>query len=147
MIIVTGGAGFIGSNLVRALNERGCTDILLVDCVENVDQISNRAKKSLIPLFWDVAVELQSASEREEALYKDALLAGYSKGVAIPVHCGHTVLAIMMLYNTDLPFSEKEKNLASQDVKYFVKKMTNNGYRPKDTDLKDFEDVQALKHV
>jgi ADP-L-glycero-D-manno-heptose 6-epimerase len=29
--IVTGGAGFIGSNLVRALNERGETDILVVD--------------------------------------------------------------------------------------------------------------------
>lgn len=29
--IVTGGAGFIGSNLVRALNERGLTDILVVD--------------------------------------------------------------------------------------------------------------------
>ena len=31
MIIVTGGAGFIGSNLIRGLNQRGVTDILVVD--------------------------------------------------------------------------------------------------------------------
>ncbi|ANQ86724.1 ADP-glyceromanno-heptose 6-epimerase [Azoarcus olearius] len=31
MIIVTGGAGFIGSNIVQGLNDRGITDILVVD--------------------------------------------------------------------------------------------------------------------
>ncbi|MGH8559058.1 MAG: ADP-glyceromanno-heptose 6-epimerase [Methylococcales bacterium] len=35
MIVVTGGAGFIGSNLVRRLNARGIRDILVVDNLEN----------------------------------------------------------------------------------------------------------------
>ncbi len=34
MIIVTGGAGFIGSNLVRGLNRRGIGDVLIVDDLE-----------------------------------------------------------------------------------------------------------------
>lgn len=33
-LIVTGGAGFIGSNLVRALNQRGYDDIIVVDNLE-----------------------------------------------------------------------------------------------------------------
>lgn len=35
MIIVTGGAGFIGSNIVKTLNERGRKDILVVDNLKN----------------------------------------------------------------------------------------------------------------
>lgn len=41
MIIVTGGAGFIGSNLILALNERGYDNILVVDNLKNGHKFSN----------------------------------------------------------------------------------------------------------
>src|SRR5690606_4409760 len=41
MIVVTGGAGFIGSNLVRGLNRRGYTTILVVDDLTEGDKFRN----------------------------------------------------------------------------------------------------------
>ncbi|WP_368640518.1 ADP-glyceromanno-heptose 6-epimerase [Castellaniella ginsengisoli] len=41
MIVVTGAAGFIGSNLVRGLNARGITDILAVDDLADGDKFRN----------------------------------------------------------------------------------------------------------
>jgi len=41
MIIVTGGAGFIGSNLVKALNHSGRKDILVVDNLQDGHQFIN----------------------------------------------------------------------------------------------------------
>lgn len=42
-IVVTGAAGFIGSNLVRALNARGERDIIAVDDLSRAEKISNLA--------------------------------------------------------------------------------------------------------
>ncbi|MBF0308254.1 MAG: ADP-glyceromanno-heptose 6-epimerase [Magnetococcales bacterium] len=41
MYIVTGGAGFIGSNIVAALNREGITDILVVDNLETASKFLN----------------------------------------------------------------------------------------------------------
>ncbi|WP_163329272.1 ADP-glyceromanno-heptose 6-epimerase [Desulfurobacterium thermolithotrophum] len=41
MIIVTGGAGFIGSNIVEELNKRGISEILIVDSLENSEKHRN----------------------------------------------------------------------------------------------------------
>jgi ADP-L-glycero-D-manno-heptose 6-epimerase len=66
MIIVTGGAGFIGSNLIRALNQRGESNILLVDHLVNGRKMHNIADLEIAdymdktefieqiesPIFW-----------------------------------------------------------------------------------------------
>ena len=41
MIIVTGGAGMIGSNIIKALNEKGISDILVVDNLKNGRKFQN----------------------------------------------------------------------------------------------------------
>lgn len=41
--VVTGAAGFIGSNIVRALNERGISDIVAVDNLTQGDKFANLA--------------------------------------------------------------------------------------------------------
>lgn len=41
MIIVIGGFGMIGSNIVKVLNEMGCKDILVVDNLKNGEKFIN----------------------------------------------------------------------------------------------------------
>ena len=43
MIIVTGGAGLIGSNVIEQLNQRGHTDVLVVDHLKNGQKMHNLA--------------------------------------------------------------------------------------------------------
>lgn len=48
MIIVTGGAGFIGSCVVRSLNEAGRSDIVIVDNISETDKWMNMRNKKYI---------------------------------------------------------------------------------------------------
>ena len=48
MIIVTGGAGFIGSCIVRTLNDMGIEDIIIVDNIAQTDKWMNLRNKKYI---------------------------------------------------------------------------------------------------
>ncbi|RPI47535.1 MAG: ADP-glyceromanno-heptose 6-epimerase [Betaproteobacteria bacterium] len=50
-IVVTGAAGFIGSNLVRALNDRGVARIIAVDDLEQGDKFVNLADREISDYF------------------------------------------------------------------------------------------------
>ena len=52
MIIVTGGAGFIGSNIVRGLNRRGIADVVVVDDLTDGRKFTNLADCE-ISEYWD----------------------------------------------------------------------------------------------
>ena len=47
MLLVTGGAGFIGSNVVAALNEAGRTDVVVCDVLGEAGKWRNLAKRQL----------------------------------------------------------------------------------------------------
>ena len=43
MIVVTGGAGFLGSAILQELNERGRTDLIVVDDIDHLEKEKNLA--------------------------------------------------------------------------------------------------------
>ena len=51
MIVITGGAGFIGSNLVAALEERGAKELVICDALGHGDKWRNIAKRELADLI------------------------------------------------------------------------------------------------
>jgi ADP-L-glycero-D-manno-heptose 6-epimerase len=70
MLIVTGGAGFIGSNIVRALNARGREDIVVVDDLTDGRKFFNLVDCA-IDDYWDKAdlfERLQGGEEPPEAV-------------------------------------------------------------------------------
>ena len=60
--VVTGAAGFIGSNIVKGLNQRGIDDIIAVDDLSQGDKFRNLADLKIadyvdLDLFYDLFAE------------------------------------------------------------------------------------------
>jgi len=67
--VVTGAAGFIGSNLVKALNERGITDIIAVDNLTRADKFRNLVDCEIADyLDKETFIETLAAGELDDAI-------------------------------------------------------------------------------
>ena len=73
MLVVTGGAGFIGSNLARTLAERGRDDVLVVDDLENGHKFVN-LRDLPIADYLDKAVFLERMADDAFVASLDAVL-------------------------------------------------------------------------
>ena len=77
MIIVTGGAGFIGSNLVRGLNRAGHNGILVVDDLADGRKYKNLVKCNISD-YWDIE-QLRQFVEKNQA-FKTEVKALFHQG-------------------------------------------------------------------
>ena len=97
-IVVTGGAGFIGSNLVEALNQKGEDRIIIVDHLNE----GNKWKNLLGLKFLDYI-------EKDEFFEK--IEKGYFKEVSAIIHLGAcsdtTVKNLQFLYLNNYKYSQK----------------------------------------
>lgn len=77
MIVVTGGAGFIGSNLIKGLNQRGIKDILVVDHLKAGEKFVNLA-----------ALSISDYMDKEDFLEKIKQQNGYFPSITAVFHQG-----------------------------------------------------------
>jgi ADP-L-glycero-D-manno-heptose 6-epimerase len=110
-IIVTGGAGFIGSNLVETLNQKGEDRIIIVDHLNE----GNKWKNLLGLKFLDYI-------EKDEFLEK--IEKGYFKDVSAIVHLGAcsntTVKDLHYLYLNNYKYSQKLALFALENEINFI---------------------------
>ena len=83
MLIVTGGAGFIGSNLVHELNAHGLTDILIVDNLRNSRKLEN--------LHGAQYTDYMDKFEFRRAINEDALGGGKIEAILHQGACSNTL--------------------------------------------------------
>ncbi len=77
MHIVTGGAGFIGSNVVQSLTERGCDDVVVVDDLTDGHKFVNISDLNIADyLDKDDFIDRLSADKK------------FAKGITAILHLG-----------------------------------------------------------
>lgn len=110
MIIVTGGAGFIGSNLVAALDAAGRHDVTVVDWLGDGDKWQNLAKRDFAGLVVPEAL--------------DGFLARNKRSIETVFHLGAisstTETDADLIYNTNVRLSRRLWNFCAEAGAQFI---------------------------
>jgi ADP-L-glycero-D-manno-heptose 6-epimerase len=99
MFIVTGGAGFIGSNLVRGLNRRGIDDVVIVDDLEHGEK-----HLALNSLEFEDLVDYRDFRERLPRYASEKIEAIFHQGACSDTteRNGRYMLAVNFEYSKEL---------------------------------------------
>src|SRR4051812_16164553 len=81
MIILTGGAGFIGSVLLKRLNDEGYTDILIVDILDSLEK-NNKSKNLEGKKFLHCIDAYQFLNDLDKGLYATGIEAVFHLGAS-----------------------------------------------------------------
>lgn len=138
MIVITGGAGFIGSCLLKYLNERGRDDILIVDNLDTSDKWKNLVGKNFIDYIpkYDF---INFINEIEES---DLIEAIFHLGA-----CSSTTEEDMdYLYDNNYNFSKDLASFAIEnDVKFiYASSAATYGMGENGFDDNEFNDLSPL---
>jgi len=150
MIVVTGGAGFIGSNIVKGLNDKGRDDILIVDNLEKSEKHLNLNrlefvdyidKTGFFEIFDDISEEVEmvfhqgACSDTMESNGKYMMENNYDYSCALFNSCVEKNIRFIyassasVYGNGDDGFIEKRENEYPLNVYAFSKFMFDNYIR------------------
>lgn len=135
MVIVTGGAGFIGSCIVAMLNEKGIEDILIVDNIRETDKWKNMSNK-----------KYTSYCNRDEFL---AMLPSLKGKVTHIFHMGAcsatTERNFDFLYKNNFEYTKALWNFCTEENISFIYASSAATYGDGSCGFDDKEDIERLR--
>lgn len=134
-IVVTGGAGFIGSCVVRMLNEQGIDDIIIVDNIASTEKWKNMRNKKFLEYY-----------NREDFL---AVLPQLKNQVTHIIHLGAcsatTELNFEYLHQNNLNYSKTLWNFCTENQISFIYASSAATYGDGGLGFDDKMDIGALQ--
>lgn len=108
MILITGGAGFIGSNIIAALNDRGYTDIAVCDRLRSGSKWLNIAKRSFREFVFPEGLDAWLSGQRTlECVIHMGAISATTETNGDAIIANNLNLSLMLLEwcaRTDTPF-------------------------------------------